>query len=92
MSGLGDLQACPWCAFVGTPALFDMHMETHEQSPTVALVGDLVEAKAEIKRLKAQLKERQKDYAKTLGEMAAKNATLAAELAKANWVLEGLRK
>jgi hypothetical protein len=28
---LGDLQACPWCPFVGTPRLFDLHMEKHEQ-------------------------------------------------------------
>lgn len=29
---LGDLQACPWCAFVGTPRLFDLHIGTHEQA------------------------------------------------------------
>lgn len=79
MSGLGDLQACPWCSFVGTPTLFDMHMELHEKSAAAGIVDELIEAKKEIKQLKAQLKERQKDYAKTLGEMAAQIAILMKE-------------
>lgn len=79
MTKPGDLQACPWCAFVSTPTLFDLHMEMHEKSPAAVLVDELTEAKAEIKRLKAQLKERQKDYAKTLGEMAAQIAILMKE-------------
>ena len=28
---LGDLQACPWCVFVGTSALFDLHMADHQK-------------------------------------------------------------
>jgi len=24
---LGDFQACPWCAFVGTPYMFDIHID-----------------------------------------------------------------
>ena len=32
---LGDLQACPWCAFVGTPTMFDLHIETHERDRVI---------------------------------------------------------
>ena len=70
---LGDLQACPWCAFVGTPALFDLHMAHHEQT-WIADREELAKAQEEIRRLKAQLKERQKDYSKTIKTMAEINA------------------
>ena len=67
---LGDLQACPWCAFVGTPALFDLHMAHHEQT-WIADREELAKAQEEIRRLKVQLKERQKDYSKTIKEIIA---------------------
>lgn len=31
---VSDLQACPWCQFVGTPRLFALHVETHEVKDT----------------------------------------------------------
>lgn len=89
-----DIQVCPWCPATGTPVFMDEHIKKHDADPVLARdeALELVLAKAEIKRLKAQLKERQKDYAKTLAELVAKNATLFAELQEANWILEGLRK
>lgn len=92
MTKSGDLQACPWCPFVGTPAYFDLHIEKHEEQAkngsAESLIEALAEAKTEIKRLKAQLKERHRDYARTLIEMMKTVKFMHAELENAQHLLK----